>query len=252
MESRYPGPASVGEKFLHRVSRRYVQTRTWAYDSVQLIDLLCLTVTQQRSGLLIEIDGRALVRLQNGGRMHGVHFQLQAVSDGVCLPSFGHNTNYVSRLENLLNRHRDCPLRYFIKNAKPSLADLLIPATVIEFDDQVRFLCLKVRGRIVECEMSVLTNADECCINPQERYCFPKAPAFSFGSGVITVNEVESSRVYSINDSLTQVFPETGWMHLWQTNVLVKMEKGRPFPVNRRLHHKLVEEFKLRRAPRRN
>lgn len=61
------------------------------------------TLTQQKGGLLIEIDRRARVRLQNGSRTHRTNFELEAVSDCFCLSSIGYNTNHVSRLENLPN-----------------------------------------------------------------------------------------------------------------------------------------------------
>src|SRR2546421_12219859 len=103
--------------------------------------------------------------LENRSRMHRVDSQLQAFPDGPCLPSLGYYTNHTSRLKNLSNRHRDGLARYFTKTAEPSLAYLLITTLLVEFDDKVWLLGLKVCGRIVECQMPVLPDANESCIN---------------------------------------------------------------------------------------
>src|SRR5438876_11097459 len=78
-----------------------------------------------------------------------------------CFALVGHRADDGARFHDLLNGHRDRLPGHIFKSGKPSFAELLFAAGVVEVDDDVRFFGLKISGRIVEGEMPILTNADE-------------------------------------------------------------------------------------------
>ena len=51
------------------------------------------------------------------------------------------------------------------ERSEPSLIHLLLPAWFVEVDDKIRTLIFKVCRRIIEGEVSVLSDPDECNIN---------------------------------------------------------------------------------------
>src|SRR2546425_4507301 len=184
--------------------------------------------------------------LEDRSRTHRADFELQAVSHGPCLSTLWYNTNHTSRLKNLSNRHRDGPARYFIKTAEPSLAYLLIATLFVEFDYKIWRLSLEISGRIIKSEVPVLPNANESYINCMARNQLTDSPAFSRRIRRVAVDEVESSGLHAIHDSLPQVSPETGAVPFRQTNILVKMKESRLSPVYIWLPHQRLEKFELR------
>src|SRR2546423_775146 len=93
----------------------------------------------------------------------------KTISDRLRFSPVRDDTQDMARLENLADRHRDGSARNFFETAKPSFADLLKPASLIEFDDQIRLFGFKVGRGIIEREVAVFSDADECCINRVSR-----------------------------------------------------------------------------------
>jgi len=77
------------------------------------------------------------------------------------LSSIGDDTQDVPRFENLLNRHRDRSRRNFVQTVKPTFTCLLPSTSFIERNHEIRFFCLEICRRVVECQVAILPDANK-------------------------------------------------------------------------------------------
>ena len=63
------------------------------------------------------------------------------------------------RAHDLTNGHGDGLLGNFFQSTEPSFVHLLLPTSFVEFDYEVRLFRLEIRGRVVECQVTILSNA---------------------------------------------------------------------------------------------
>jgi len=73
----------------------------------------------------------------------------------------GHRADEVLGLENLANRHRNGLQWDVVEFGKPTLADLLAAASLLQIDDDVGIVGFKVGRWVVEAYVSVLTDAQK-------------------------------------------------------------------------------------------
>src|ERR1700757_1281227 len=102
---------------------------------------------------------------ENRGRRHGTDVSFETCFDRVSFaPIRNHRKNFF-RLENLFCGHRKRLLGNLRNIGEPCLADLLLPARLVEIDDDVRFLGVEIGRWIVERDVPVLTDAEKGDVN---------------------------------------------------------------------------------------
>src|SRR5437870_2959445 len=99
--------------------------------------------------------------LQNRSRHLRDYAAFDAVFHRLCLPLIRNRADNCAGFYDLLDRHRYGLLRDILKRRKPSFAKLLSAAGVVEIDDDVRLVGLKIGRRIVESEMPVFADANK-------------------------------------------------------------------------------------------
>jgi len=134
---------------------------------------------------------------------------------------------------------------------EPGLAHLLPPASLIQFDHEIRVFNFKISRRIVEGEVPILTNAQKGDINRRRSQCLSLA-AHDFGDITIAIQQVivgNSSFLYQL---LQQHLPEAARMINRKADVFVQMKNLNPRPVDAWLAGKRVQKLELRRSRRGN
>src|SRR5580704_5977386 len=96
---------------------------------------------------------------QNRCRRHGADISLKAGLYSLRFASVGHDRENFPGFENLTHRHGDRILRHLRNIGEPGLAHLLLSARLIEIYDEIRFFGIKISGRIVEGNMTVLADS---------------------------------------------------------------------------------------------
>src|SRR6476659_11197663 len=82
-------------------------------------------------------------------------------ANGFRLAQCGDDAEYVMRLEDLMDRHRNRARWHVGERREPAFAELLAPARFVERHDDVRLARVEVRGWIVEGQVAVLADADK-------------------------------------------------------------------------------------------
>src|SRR5690242_668269 len=110
--------------------------------------------------------------------MHRIYIQLDGGSHCLRLPLVRNDAQDFAALEYLFNRHRYRLSRNFGNAFEPTLTDLLLATCVVEVNDDVWFVDLEIRRRIIECEVSVFADADERYVNSLLRNQLTNASTF--------------------------------------------------------------------------
>ena len=111
--------------------------------------------------------------------MQRANLQLQAVSNGPGFSPIRDHAEHLPGFEDLFNGHGDGLYWHVTDSLKPTFADLLAAARLVEFHNEIRFLRVEVGWRIVKSEVTVLPDANESCINGLARNQLADSPAFS-------------------------------------------------------------------------
>ena len=95
----------------------------------------------------------------------GIDVSLETGLNCRCLAGIGHDANDLLGFQNLAYGHRNGTPGDFGNICKPPLADLLAPAILIEFHDQIWLIAFEIRGRVIEGQVPVLPNPHESDID---------------------------------------------------------------------------------------
>src|SRR6266480_492082 len=97
---------------------------------------------------------------QNGGRRHWADLAFEAGLHRLRLAGIRNNGENFAAFEDLPHRHRKRLFRDLRGVCEPCLAHLLLAASLIEIHDDVWLFGLEICWRIIECDMTVFTNAE--------------------------------------------------------------------------------------------
>src|SRR5258705_2273500 len=90
---------------------------------------------------------------QNRSRRERTDLAFEACLHSLGFPRIRYSRDDFPGAENLSNGHGDCSLGDIGEVGEPSLIHLLLPASLVQFHNQVGFRGLKIRRRIVEYEV---------------------------------------------------------------------------------------------------
>src|SRR6516165_4303443 len=102
---------------------------------------------------------------QNRRRRHRTDLSLEAGLYRLSLALVWHDRKNFFCLKNLFRGHRNGLLGNLRNIGEPGFTNLLLPASLIEIDDDVRLLSVKVGRRIVKRDVSILANSEEGDVN---------------------------------------------------------------------------------------
>src|SRR5205807_6425092 len=102
---------------------------------------------------------------QDGRGSFWSDLSFEARLNGLSLALVGNHRQDFFCLQNLLGRHRDGLLGNLRDVGEPGFPYLLLATSFIEVDDQVRILGIEVRWWIVEGNVPVFADAQECNID---------------------------------------------------------------------------------------
>jgi hypothetical protein len=179
--------------------------------------------------------------------MHWVYVQLDRGFHCVRLSAVRNNAQDFEASEYLFDRHRNRLSWNFINAFEPTLTDLLLATCLIEINNDVWFVSVKVRRWVVECKMPVFTYANKRYINCLLRDEVANPSTFVLDVIDLTIDKMKSARMNAVNDSFVQVVAKARGVRLRQANVLIQMKEGDFRPVDSRLHER-VKKLKLRRS----
>src|SRR3954468_10853810 len=140
--------------------------------------------------MLIEIYRRIQMTPQNRSRCHRTNLSLEACFHRLCFALVWNYSKNFLRFENLFRRHRYRLLRYLRDIRKPRFADLLLPARLIQADDDVRLLRIEIGRRIVKGNVPVFPNAEESNVNWSRRNLLAQLAHHGGGVGSIPRKQV--------------------------------------------------------------
>src|SRR6185503_7090022 len=135
--------------------------------------------------------------------MHRTYLQLDRGFHGLRLSPVRNNAQDLATSEYLFDRHRDRLRRNFINALEPTLTNLLLATCVIQIDNDVWFVGVKVCRRVVKCEMPVFTYTNKRHINCLSRDELTNASTLVMNIIGLTIDEMKSSRVNAANDSFS-------------------------------------------------
>jgi len=114
------------------------------------------------SSVGVKIDRSAGMRPKNrSGRMRGRRYRSNAAPHSLGLSCMRDHANNLVRLQQLSNAYAHCLSWNVVQLRKPTLADLLPPASLVQSNDKIRHFCLEVSRRIVERQVPIFANATE-------------------------------------------------------------------------------------------
>src|ERR1700694_825713 len=142
---------------------------------------------------------------------HRTDFPLETQLDRQSFPLARYDANNFIRLQNLTHRHGDGSPGNFRNIREPSLANLLATAGFIKVDDEIRCLCLEIRRRIVERQMTILPDTDKSDINRLQSQGRANATD-NFIEIIVAVKQVILRDPHLMNQALEKVFAKAGGM----------------------------------------
>src|SRR5215472_3883367 len=182
---------------------------------------------------------------QNRCRVSRRYLALETFPHCRSLALIGHDRENMPRLQDLTNAHRDCLPGNICQSRKPSFSKLLPAAGVIEINDQVRRLCVKVRRRIVERKMPILADANKGKIN--RRLCKRRTRFRDYlcrRPGSVQKVIVPYSCLF--NESLAKIAAKARRMILPNADIFIQMEHFHLVPLDSWLSGKRLEKLELR------
>ena len=135
--------------------------------------------------------------------MHWIYVQLDRGFHCLRLSPVRNNAQDFEASEYLFDGHRNRLSRNFINAFEPTLTNLLLATCVIEIDNDVWFVGVKVCRRVVKCEMPVFTYTDKRYINCLLRDELTNASTFVMNVIGLTIDKMKSARVNAVNDSFS-------------------------------------------------
>jgi len=135
--------------------------------------------------------------------MHWVYVQFDRGFHCLRLSAVRNNAQDFEASEYLFDRHRNRLSWNFINACEPALTNLLSATCVIEIDNDVWFVGVKVCRRVVKCEMPVFTYTDKRNINCLLRDELTKAATLAMNVIGFTIDKMKSARVNAANDSFS-------------------------------------------------
>ena len=135
--------------------------------------------------------------------MHWIYVQLDRGFHCLRLSPVRNNAQDFAASEYLFDGHRNRLSGNFINTFEPTLTNLLLATCVIEIDNYVWFVGVKVCRRIVKCEMPVFTYTDKRYINCLLRDELTNASTFVMNVTYLTIDKMKSARVNAVNDSFS-------------------------------------------------
>ena len=125
---------------------------------------------------------------------------------------------------------------------EPPFAHLLTATRIVELDDEIRALGVEIRGRIVECEVAVLADADERDIHRLRRPAFGRDPRTPRAASPLTVDQMERYDSGRFNQPFAQVLPKARRMIARAGPRIHRDETVRPSTSRRRLRASVDRE----------
>lgn len=189
---------------------------------------------------------------QNRSRSRRPNLPFQTQLDRARLAHIRHDSDNLPRLQNLPRRHRDRARGHLRQIRKPALTHLLSATSLVQFNNDVRILGLKIRGRIIERNMPVLPDADERQIDRRRRQLsrhFVNGPR---QIGSIPLHEMKIHNSRFPHHPLQQKFPKARRMTYRQPDILIQMKSLNLLPVDPCRPRQGFQESKLRVACRKN
>src|SRR5215472_12754921 len=165
------------------------------------------------------------------------------------LASLRHNHDDLFRAHDLTDRDGDGPGGNIRQSCEPPFVHLLLPAGFIEVNDGIRFFRLEIRWRIVERQVTVLSDPPKSNIHwpcgqfAADLFCHRLRISLAIQKMML-----RDSRL--MNEPLEKVLAKTGRMSDWQANVFVQVKQLDAAPINIRGARQGLQEFKLRRTGR--
>src|ERR1700722_2293114 len=182
---------------------------------------------------------------KDGGGSHGADFAFEAGFYRAGLLRAGNDGDDFTALQDLFYGHRDGARRNFGNGSEPAFVDLLSAAGLVELDDQVRVFGLEVGWGVVERQVAVFADSDECDVD----WCrcqFLTYRADNFGGILFAVEQVIAADAGFSNKAFHQIFAETGGVVDRKANVLIEVEHFDARPVDAGSGGEELEEIELR------
>src|ERR1043165_5288953 len=218
---------------------------TGAGSDLQSKTLATLRLLKQRRRLAIQVQRYVFVLLQYRRGPQRRHLKLDRCSHRFSLSRIRNDAQNISALQYLPDRHRNRLRRNFTNTSKPTLTALLPAARFIEINHEVRFVDVKIGGRIVEGQVPVFTDTDKRNVDRLLRDQLTNTPALHSHILSLAIQKVKSSRLNTTHNPFFQVTPEARRMRPRQPNVLIEMKEHDPAPINLFVRQR-VEELELR------
>src|SRR5262249_61661160 len=113
---------------------------------------------------------------------------------------------------------------------EPPLADLRTAARLIEVHDQIGFLRLEVRRRVVECQMAVLADTDERHVDggSEKRRRVVAEDCVQIG---VAVEEVKADDPGFVDQMLPKESSKACRVGCWKTDVLIEVKHFNLLPI---------------------
>ena len=190
------------------------------------------------------------MRLQDRGRRHRRDGTGETVFDRFGLARIGDDADDFARGENLADRNRNGMRRHVVQGFEPPFAHLLPPARLVQLHDDERLVGFEIGRRVVECEMSVFTDADERAID--WRFSDRGARATTNLLWIlIAVEEVVTRHSRGTDQTFEQIPAKTRGMIGGEADVFVEVKHVDARPVHVAALFQRLQEHEQRRAPAR-
>src|SRR5262249_19234236 len=161
---------------------------------------------------------------KNGGGRQWTNLAGEAGFYCLRLASIGYDCENLPHFENLAHGHRKRLLWYLRDVREPCFAHLLAPTGLIKVHDNVRFLDLKICGRIVERDVAVFTDAQKSDVNRRRSQLATDALRDLARIVRVAVEQVIANDSSFLDQLFQQHFAEAAGMRNRQADVFVKME----------------------------
>ena len=139
----------------------------------------------------------------------------------------------------------------FNLEANNSFAQLLPTAGLIQVDHSIRLGRREIGRRVIEGQVAVLTNSDECDVHRDSRNQLAHSTTFRAGVGFpVQFGERTERRGQLRHETLAEELPKRGTMLRAKSEILIEMECVDSCPIDVRARRQGLEGLKLRRSGR--
>jgi len=195
----------------------------------------------------VQVYRRVRVGPQDRSRSQRTDLSLKTRLHGRGLAGVGHDTQDSPRLQDLADAHGNGALRYVFEGREPSFAKLLAPASLVQINDKIGFLGFKIRWRIVECEMPILSDPHERDVDRRREQCLAGV-ADDFRRILFSIQQIVFRNSSLLNQPFAKKSTEAGRVRSWKANVFVQVKHFDLLPVDSRQTRENLQKLKLRGA----